>query len=329
MAKRRITSTLGQAARALRGAQAESDTYETEQGVEEARMVRRGRDLLHAMAGNIHTVTVLEVPPGRCKMWTHHNRLYELLDERSCADLVESFRTQGQITPVVARKSINDSAYDYEIVCGARRHWTASYLKRDLQLEVRDLTDEEAFLLSDADNKDSQDISEYERGLEYAAMVRVLYEGSQQRLADRVGLSKDVVSDYIALADLDRIIVQAYPDPRWIKRHHGKQIRARWSDPKARERMLAIAQTLLGEAGQGNTLKDGAAVLRMLMVAAKQKRAPVAKYPAETFQAANGKKMLMVTRSPRGKVSFEVDCKSGASVEELLEVMRRQLEVVL
>ena len=105
MARKRITSTLGQAARALRGTQAESDTYETEQGVEEARMVRRGRDLLHAMAGNIHTVTVLEVPPGRCKMWIHHNRLYALLNERSCADLVESFRTQGQITPVVARKS--------------------------------------------------------------------------------------------------------------------------------------------------------------------------------------------------------------------------------
>ena len=329
MAKRRITSTLGQAAKALREPQVESEAYEAEQSVEEARTARRGRDLLHAMAGTIHTVTVREVPPGRCKMWTYHNRLYALLDENSCADLVESFRTQGQITPVVARKCINDSGHDYEIICGARRHWTASYLKRDLQLELRELNDEEAFLLSDAENKDSQDISEYERGLEYAAMVRVLYEGNQQRLADRVGLSKDVVSDYIALADLDEVIVQAYPDPRWIKRHHGKQIRARWSDPKARERMLAAAKTLVGEAGQGNKPKDGAAVLRVLMVAAKQKRAPAAKHPAETFQAANGKKMLTVTRSPRGKVRFEVDCKSGASVEELLDVMRRQLESVL
>jgi ParB family chromosome partitioning protein len=329
MARRRITSTLGQAAKALRGAPTDSEPYETEQSVEEARMVRRGRDLLHAMAGNIHTITVFEVPPGRCKMWTHHNRLYELLDERSCADLVESFRTQGQLTPVVARKCVSDSAYDYEIVCGARRHWTASYLKRDLKLEVRELNDEEAFLLSDADNKDSQDISEYERGLEYAAMVRLLYEGNQQRLADRVGLSKDVVSDYIALAHLDRVIVQAYPDPRWIKRHHGKQIRARWSDPQARERMLAAAKTLLAEVEQGNEPKDGAAVLRTLIVAAKQKKARAVKQSAETFQAASGNKMLTVTRSPRGRVSFEVDCKSGASVEEVLGVIRRQLEAVL
>ena len=67
------------------------------------------------------------VDPARCRMWARHNRDYDLLDEASCADLLESLRAQGeQEFPAIVRRVEDDPAFDYEVICGARRHWAVS-----------------------------------------------------------------------------------------------------------------------------------------------------------------------------------------------------------
>jgi hypothetical protein len=63
-------------------------------------------------------------------------------------------------------------AREYEVICGARRHWTVAWLRANnyrqfrFLVEVRELSDEEAFRLSDIENRDREDISDYERAID-------------------------------------------------------------------------------------------------------------------------------------------------------------------
>ena len=57
------------------------------------------------------------------------------------------------------RRVDDDPAFDYEVVSGARRHWSVSYLRnvehREIRylIEERELTDEQAFRLADVENR--------------------------------------------------------------------------------------------------------------------------------------------------------------------------------
>jgi ParB family chromosome partitioning protein len=320
MTRKRITSTLGQAAKAFAGSANRADTEVPPEEPEAVLVAKRGRDLLSAMAGTIHTVTILEVPPKRCKMWVHHNRFYHLLDADTCSDLIESFKTQGQIHPAIVRKCLGDPDHDYEVICGARRHWTATYLKRDLLVEVRDLSDEDAFLIADAENRDSKDISDYERALEYGRALELFYEGNQTAMAAKIGIPLPVLSHYLALAEMDKVLVDAYPDPRWIKVHHAVTIRPLWKKPPSRAKLTARAKQL-ADASTEKRPKEGAAVFRALMSALKgdagKRRTVVRSYAAKE----GGRKMLTVRWYSTGKIGVEIDRRSGATIEEILSTL--------
>ena len=80
---------------------------------------------------------LLWVDPKVCRLWAHHNREYSLLSEDRCDDLIAGFRAQGrqQRAAIVRSLSGDDRVgsdgiqYDFEIISGARRHWTVSWLR--------------------------------------------------------------------------------------------------------------------------------------------------------------------------------------------------------
>jgi ParB family chromosome partitioning protein len=322
--RKRITSTLGLAARALASVPEDTAAEASAEAREDLRAAKRGRELLSAMAGTIHTITVLEVQPGRCRMWAHHNRFYDLLNAENCSDLIESFKTQGQIHPAIVRKCVDDAEHDYELICGARRHWTASYLKRDLLVEVREVSDEEAFLLGDADNRDAKDISDYERAVEYGRALEAYYQGSQRPMAAKLGISDSLLSQFLALAELDHVLVSAYPDPRWIKVHHAVAIRPLWKQAALRARLSSRAREL-AELPAEEKPRDGATVFQALMATARgtvSRRQPV----VQTFPAKDtGNKMLTVRWHVSGKIGVEIERNSGAPVDEIIETLKNVL----
>ena len=94
-------------------------------------------------------------------------------------------------------RTVTDSPdYDYEVICGARRHWSVSFLKsvehRQIKflIEVRDLDDEAAFRLSDVENRARDDISDYERALDYRTAVEDFYNGVARRMAERMEVTE-------------------------------------------------------------------------------------------------------------------------------------------
>jgi len=257
------------------------------------------------------------VEPGQCKLWEQHNRRYDLLNETRCADLIEGFKSMGkQEFPAIVRRLEGQGDLDYEVICGARRHWTASYLGWKLLVEVRELDDEQAFRLADIENRDREDISDYERALDYKKALK-LYYTNQKQMAERLEVSVDWLSRFLALADLPEEIVDAYRDVTEICVAHVRALAAGLKDPKTRRRLLAKAKDLHGQD------LDGKAVIGQLKKAVTQ---PAQKLPLASYQTAKGKPMLTIDRKGRDGLSIIVEPGSGASKAELKAALHEAIE---
>lgn len=218
----------------------------------ENRFLRRSSALAERASGALIEKTLRWVDPARCCMWAHHNRRYDLLDETNCADLIEGIRAQGgQEFPAIVRALENDPRHDYEVICGARRHWAVSWLNRNnypqfrFLVEVRELTDEEAFRLADIENRDRRDITDYERALDYAEACGRYYDGHQGRMAERLEVSNAWLSRYLDLARLPDEVVRAYGDLAELREFHARKLKPLLARPGTAEAVLRMAGQLI------------------------------------------------------------------------------------
>ena len=177
-------------------------------------------------SGKKVTRVVRRVDPNRCRIWSRHNRRYDLLSPESCADLIEGFRQQGgQEFPAIVRRVTDGAPFDYEVISGARRHWTARFLKYDFLVEERELNDLEAFRLSDVENRHREDLSDYERAVDYLQALDLYYEGSQKQMAMNLERSEGWLSRYLDLARLDPVVLDAVRDVREITVNQARVIK--------------------------------------------------------------------------------------------------------
>ena len=90
--------------------------------------------------------------------------------------------------PAIVRRLQGNPDCIYAVICGARRHWTVSWMRVNnypefkFLVEPRELTDEEAFRIADLGNRNRRDLGDYERACDYARAVDRYYDGSQQRM---------------------------------------------------------------------------------------------------------------------------------------------------
>lgn len=187
--------------------------------------------------------SILSVDPSRCRVWALHERLAGV-DEASCGAEIDSFRAQGQLVPALARRVTGHPDYEYEIICGARRLFAARHLKMPLLLELRDLDDREALAAMDAENRQRQDISPYERGLGYRSWLQTGVFQSQEELARTLNLSTSQVSRSLRLARLPAVVVDAFRDPAQIRECWGLAILDALDDPGRRVATIRAARAL-------------------------------------------------------------------------------------
>jgi ParB family chromosome partitioning protein len=226
-------------------------------------------------SGKQKAVMQLMHPPGRVRIWSEHDRDYASLDASSCADLVDGFRRAGQQEfAAIVRKLASDDpdrdGIDYELICGARRHWTAGYLGWDLLVEVRDLNDRQAFVLLDLENRDRVDVSDYERALNYKRALPKFFGNERQQMAKELDIHPSLFGRILDLADLPVWLVKAYRDRAELKVHHGTAYKKLLNDAGAKRRMRDAVN------GFGDSAPDGNTVFRALKKAGAPKK-PVPK----------------------------------------------------
>ena len=300
---------------------------------ESQRYLRRSSALAERAAGTIVEKTLRWVEPERCRMWEGHNRRYDLLDEVACADLIEGIKAQGgQEFPAIVRP-LSGEEHDYEVICGARRHWTISWLRANnypqfrFLIEVRELTDEEAFRLADIENRDRRDITDHERALDYARACELYYGGHQGRMADRLEVSNAWLSRYLDLARLPEEIVTAYGRLEDLREHHARKLKPLIAGHMGRERVLkaarslAIEQTALKEAGAARI--PGPKVLASLMAAAEPKTPPAPPLTA-AWDGPGALRLAARRPAPDGRITLTIDGAAemdAAALEQLVARM--------
>ncbi|SEN53914.1 chromosome partitioning protein, ParB family [Loktanella fryxellensis] len=281
----------------LKGLDTDPGEVEAERG--QTRFLKRSTAMSEQVAGARQEKVMRLVDPATCVMWAGHNRAYDLLTPDNCADLIEGLKAQGQQEfPAIVRRLDGDGA-EFEVICGARRHFAVSWLRANnypqfrYLIEERVLTDEEAFRLADIENRDREDISDYERARDYARAVDAYYGGKQTLMADRLQVSPGFLSRFLQLARLEPEIVAAFPGIRDIKELHARQLRPLMAEAEAHSRVIAAARAI-AESGEGLTAAE---VVNRLKAAGKP---PVRRKALDTYY-----------KHPDGNVRL---CKKGAVV---------------
>jgi ParB family transcriptional regulator, chromosome partitioning protein len=299
----------------------------------------RDNRLAELASGGATTRVHEAVDPAICRIWEGHNRDYAALNEDVCADLIDSLRAQGrQELPAIVRRVSDDPLYRFEVICGARRHWSVSWLRAHdypefkFLVEPRELTNEEAFRVADLENRSRKDLSDYERAGDYARAVERYYDGNQQRMADRLQVTKSWLSRYLELARLPPEILACFASPHVIGISHAAVIAPLLNHANSRLRVNQEAAVIADEqrkrADNGEVLFPPAIVVSRLKETARE----TAKRPAREEQLKDdaGKVLLKVRREGRGSVSFTVpaavtaDHKAvSAAIERYLRSMSR------
>ncbi|MEE4210104.1 MAG: ParB/RepB/Spo0J family partition protein [Parvularcula sp.] len=331
MARRK--SILKDAVTAARDA---SDTEEHKRSQQRLNPLAQREGALSDIAhGRVRDVRLRMVDPKVCRMWDKHNRIYDLLTRENCEDLINSIRAQGkQEIPALVRRLKNDpEGFEYEVISGARRHFAVSYLREDENrkeiyylIEVRDLEDEEAFRFADLENRGRQDISDYERGREYLKALDDYYGGNMTRMAQRMEVSKSLLSSYMSIARLPREILDAYGDPRQIAVRHGQQLNPLLKG-ESREIVLERARYIAEAQDQARAIGDtllmnGAEVFKMLKEGGrKPKEKPKAKGEPEI-----GKGAFLSAKVEGRHLKIVIDLDTGPSPDEVAAAVKRAYE---
>jgi ParB family chromosome partitioning protein len=342
-----VASTTGKNRSILAGLVADAPVTETPRPAPVAapagegipRVGERMSALARVTSGDYAEKTFRLVDPARCRMWSRHNRAYALLSPLSCADLLDSLRAQGeQEFPAVVRRVTGDPDHEWEVICGARRHWSVSYLRNvehraiKFLIDERELTDEQAFRISDLENRARQDISDYERAVDYRDAVQAFYGGVAQRMAERLEVSKTWLSRFLDMAKLPDEVVAAFGDVRGLRENHARELKPLLSDPAARPRVLAAAQELSKRqqtrlAAQ-EPLVEAPKVVAALKSAAKGEGAKPAAAPAAATTIRNAAGATLFTLKPKadGRAVLELALGAEASNADFLAAFERELK---
>jgi ParB family chromosome partitioning protein len=275
-------------------------------------------------AGAVVGRAVEQVDPARCRIWSEHNRDYAKLNEERCADLIESFKAQGrQEFPAIVRRVQDEPGIDFEVISGARRHWTVSWLRQhnyaDFRylVEVRELTDEEAFRISDLENRARDDLSDIERARDYLKALGRHYGGKQKDMAERLKVSEAWLSRYLDLARLPTELVAAFADPHELKIKHVTQLKPLLKPDDRAKRVLAEAGVIAGGKGEGATLKPQDVLRRLAAAADPPKRSgspkKSGKADPEVITSEKGKPVLRIDVKSRKELSLTLLLQAGAT----------------
>jgi ParB family chromosome partitioning protein len=184
------------------------------------------------------------VNPFRCRMWLLHDRLDSDVTEESCRAEIDSFSKHGQFVPVLGRILHDDPDYDIELIYGARRLFVARHLNIPIAVDVRELSDREAIIAMDIENRQRTDISPYERGLSYARWIRGGHLKSQDDIARTLKVSASQVSRLLKLAKLPSVVIGAFRTPVDICETWGLDLSDALDDPDRRQATLQKARAL-------------------------------------------------------------------------------------
>jgi ParB family chromosome partitioning protein len=298
-------------------------------------LLDRESALARVATGEVRQVTQLLLDPARVRIWPGNARHQASLTEENCRDLIDSILAEGgQKVPVVVRRVPDDSSYDYELIAGTRRHWSISWLRANnypdtmLLAQVQNLDNESAFRLADLENRARRDISDFERARNYRDALKTFYNDRQNRMAERLNLSKGWLSKMLTVASLPDWAVAAFASPADIQLKVSYQLAQRLcalaeDDPKALKKTKVEAEAVAADQSrrrkQGMALLPSSEVTRRLYAASQE--AAGQGDPLFRADSVHGRAAVTVLSCNRNGATVRIHAGSGASDAEIVALV--------
>lgn len=185
--------------------------YDTEVGREETKLILPATSKIISTNNNKSEIvrgTEFLVDTTDCRPWKFHNRDSVWMNVDKCQDLISSIRKNGQKVPIFARKLENDTeGKSWEIIAGRRRWFACGHLGIKVRVKAVEASDRECAILMNLENKDRNDISEFEDAVSYKQQLDAKLFDSQDEMASALDLKKSKLSKMISAS---RIL--SYPE---------------------------------------------------------------------------------------------------------------------
>jgi len=158
---------------------------------------------------------IVEIPPALIMRNPFQTR-FTSMDDPGMQELVDSIKTHGVMQPVVVRPldTPGPNGELYQMVAGERR-WMASKQARKeiVPATVRVISDTEAMVLTIIENLHRQDLNPMQHARAFYRLMEE-FRLTQEDIAQRVGMARSVVANYLRLTRLPELLQKAIEEGR-------------------------------------------------------------------------------------------------------------------
>lgn len=285
--------------------------------------------------GISRSITQVEIDPARVRLWPGNARIYDGYTVAECGDLIGAIlSTKGQTVPAVLRQLIGDPRYDYEVIAGTRRHFAVSWLRANGYPNmkfigvVQTMTDREAFVLADAENRSREDVSAIARARNYAAALSTHFGGKQGDLADWLRVSKSWLSKILCVAAIPDSVLLAFERLTKVSLASLYQVAKLLHDGEAAHAIEQEAKVIAEENGNrswdGEPPIEAPEVIRRLKEAGRRAQGK-AKHEAAINQ---GRHILTVEGSDNQGTMLRLHHGTGATRDEVIKAITAVLDTL-
>ncbi len=208
-----------------------------------------------AESGGLRLLRLSEIEPNR-------KQARRRFEETALMELADSISAHGLLEPIVVRRKENGY---YEIIAGERR-WRAARMAglNELPAIIRELTDEEAALLSLIENLQREDLNPVEEAMGYRDLVET-FSLTQEEAAKRVGKSRVAVTNLLRILKLPKSIL-ALVESGALSYGHARALLP-LADRSEEAELLALANKLI--AG-GHSVRQTEALVKSLLASSEK-----------------------------------------------------------
>ncbi len=166
------------------------------------------------------TENVISIDATKCRMNNLHRRLKTSIDSELLDELVEQFKTVGQLLPARGWRLSEPDADGTEVVLifGARRRAAAERANLPLKVEIVPEPTLQALIRQmHSENSSRQDYLPLEQGLEFKAFLDAGDVRTKEELAEVLGVNRVRVVRCIMIAELPPDVLSIFDDPSDLK----------------------------------------------------------------------------------------------------------------
>ncbi|MFT4245827.1 MAG: ParB/RepB/Spo0J family partition protein [Micrococcaceae bacterium] len=226
-------------------------------------------------------------------------------DDNAMQELVHSFKTVGQLQPIVVRSTDKDK---YELIMGERRLRAARLAGKDTIATIIRETDDEN-MLRDAllENLHRAQLDPIEEAAAYNQMLND-FGITQQELATQIGRSRPQIANMIRLLNLPAEVQKLVQEGE-ISIGHSRALAV----IKDKETVIELAKTAIAKNWSVRQLEEQIAKLHSKPKTQVQKHKELSKKLSDKYHLP----VTVTQRGEKGSVTFKF--KSQTELNELLE----------